>query len=117
MGRTAIWRTVYANFGYPAGMPRQMMLPLRDLPPGTMRLRLSTNQEIYWDRIAVAHSVPADDVRHRSTAPVSATQRLSGFPRRTTRAQRIPDYDYSQRDSFWDTRYPTGLYSAFGSGH
>lgn len=107
------WHSVYPQFGYPAGMPRRMALPLRDLPQGTMRLRLRTNLEVYWDRIAVAHTQSARPSQS-SSAPLYARQLLSGFARRTTAAQRLPDYDYSSRDTFWDTRYPRGLYSAFG---
>jgi hypothetical protein len=38
----------------------------------------------------------------------------SGFARRDTFAQRRPHYDYADRSPFWDTRYQTGFYSAFG---
>ncbi|MEM7432834.1 MAG: FG-GAP-like repeat-containing protein, partial [Pseudomonadota bacterium] len=44
------WHTVYDNFGYPAGMPREMTLPLPTLPAGADALRLSWNRELYWDR-------------------------------------------------------------------
>jgi len=91
-----------------------MALPLQDLPPGTMRLRLSTNLEVYWDRIAVARAVPVTPT-HLSTAPAYAQQRLTGFPSRSTADQRLPGYDYASREPFWDTRYPRGIYSAFGS--
>ena len=43
------WQSVAVEFGYPAGMPRTMALPLVDLPRGTSALRLSSNMEIYWD--------------------------------------------------------------------
>ncbi len=107
------WHLVYEHFGYPAGMPRRMALPLAGLPEGTMRLRLTTNLEVYYDRIAVTHARPA-----AYTATVmgvsQARQRLIGFPRRTTGPQRLPGYDYDDREAFWDTRYPRGEYSAFG---
>ena len=40
------WHEVAREFGYPAGMPRQMAFPLPPLPPGTTALRLHTSQEI-----------------------------------------------------------------------
>ena len=48
------WTLLHEQFGYPAGMPRQMSLPLPPLPPGTRELRLSTHQEIYLYRVVVA---------------------------------------------------------------
>jgi hypothetical protein len=109
------WQTVYRHFGYPAGMPREMSLPLDGLPAGTTALRLRTNLEIYFDRVAVAHAEPA---------PGSATVRVldverarlgrPGFARRDTLDQRRPYYDYSDRSPFWDTKAPTGYYTAFG---
>ena len=53
-GADGEWRVVLEQFGYPAGMPRQMSVPLDELPAGALELRISTNQEIYWDRLAVA---------------------------------------------------------------
>ena len=47
---------VVEQFGYPAGMPRRMSLPLKDLPQGTSKLRLRTNMQIYWDRIAIVYA-------------------------------------------------------------
>lgn len=109
------WHMVLKEFGYPAGMPRQMSVPLTGLPRGTTALRVSTTQEIYWDRIAIAfpESVPA--VRHQRM-PVSAA-RLDevGFPQRTTGPQRRPHYDYDRRSPLLDTRHPRGWYTAIGA--
>lgn len=110
------WQTVLARFGYPAGMPRQMALPIpRDkLPPGTRELRLRTNVEVYWDRAAVIGAEPCPAaVRH--VLPCSRTELAEvGFARRTTGPQRTPHYDYQRRSPFWDTRHPAGWYTQFG---
>jgi hypothetical protein len=112
-GADGRWRVVLKEFGYPAGMPRRMAVPLPRLPRGTRALRLTTNQEIYWDRIAVAASQPAPIVTHE--IPLAAAElRRAGFPRRTTGAQQQPDYDYARRDPLWDTRVQSGRYTAFG---
>src|SRR5690606_8142610 len=47
------WHTLLPAFGYPAGRPRAMAVPLRDLPSGTQALRISSNQEIYWDHLSI----------------------------------------------------------------
>lgn len=107
------WQTVAREFGYPAGMPRTMALPLPDLPEGTEALRLSSNMEIYWDRLRVGFEEPLD----ATTAvlqPVAARVARSGFARRTTGPQRLPHYDYADRPPYWDAKTPRGWYTAFG---
>src|SRR2546430_11263941 len=40
--------------GFPAGLPRMTVADLTGkLPPGTKRLRITTNLQIYWDQILV----------------------------------------------------------------
>ena len=113
-GADGTWRTVLEQFGYPAGMPRRMSVALADLPAGTDRLRLSTNQEIYWDRITVAFAEPLPEAQRHELAMAAADVRRSGFPHRTTGSQRQPHYDYDRRTPFWDTRHQAGLYTEFG---
>ncbi|QKK03814.1 MAG: tetratricopeptide repeat protein [Pseudomonadota bacterium] len=109
------WQMVHEHFGYPAGMPREMSLPLDGLPEGTTALRLRTNLEIYFDRIAVvaAEAAPAE-AASRVIEPGQARLERTGFARRETLDQRRPYYDYADRSPFWDTRAPTGYYTAFG---
>ena len=108
------WHVLSEQFGYPAGMPRRMSLPLTGLPSGVTRLRLRTNQEIYWDRLAVAYTEPSTEARRQPLPLHSASVRESGFPLRTSGAQRQPDYDYRNRAPLWDTRHMAGFYTAFG---
>lgn len=112
--RTGRWRAVAPEFGYPAGMPRRMSLPLPTLPAGTTALRLSTTQEIYWDRVAVAYAEAAPAAVSHTLPLVAATLRASGFAARTTGPQRTPFYDYDHRAPLWDTRHPRGWYTRFG---
>jgi hypothetical protein len=105
---------VIEQFGYPAGMPRRMSLPMPTLPPRTIRLRLRTNMQIYWDRIAVA--LVEELVEHnKQVQPVTAaTLGKTGFARRSNLDQFRPHYDYAQRSPFWDTRYMAGFYTRLG---
>ncbi|MHC5002704.1 MAG: FG-GAP-like repeat-containing protein [Planctomycetota bacterium] len=113
-GADGRWTVVLEQFGYPAGMPRQMSVPLAGLPAGTTRLRLRTNQEVYWDRILVAWSEPCPEAVRRDLPLRDATLARSGFAVRTTGPQRLPHYDYARRPPFWDSRHQRGLYTAFG---
>ena len=108
------WHTLLEQFGYPAGMPRRMALPLTDLPAGTDALRLTTNQEIYWDRVAVVYAEPLPGALRTELPLQHAEVRESGFARRSTGPQRQPHYDYERRSPSWDTRHLAGHYTAFG---
>ena len=109
------WHTVLEQFGYPAGMPRRMSVPLSGLPEATTALRLTTNQEIYWDRIAVVYAESPPAV-HTAQLPLARAKLLdSGFALRTTGAQHQPHYDYERRSPLWDTRRMRGYYTAFGA--
>lgn len=109
------WQTVYAQFGYPAGMPRRMAVPLDALPAGTTALRLTSSLQLYWDRLAVAFAETPGDAVQRHEVPLQAAQvARTGFARRTNGPQYRPDYDYAQRAPLWDSRYLHGWYTAFG---
>ena len=107
------WVTISESFGYPAGMPRAMALPIPRLPEGCRALRLRSNQEIYWDRIRVGvrHSGSLEPLELPMT---DATLAFCGFPRRSTGLQRQPMYDYAHRDQFGDVRHQAGFYTDFG---
>ena len=90
-----------------------MALPLSDLPPGIRQLRLSSNMEIYWDRLRVVQEEPT--AVQAATHPVAAARvARTGFARRSTGAQRLPHYDYGQRATYWDAKTPRGFYTALG---
>lgn len=110
------WHLVYPEFGYPAGMPREMSLPLHELPQGANALRLSWNRELYWDRIRIVYAEAApDEMRHAVLEPRLARVAKTGFAKRSTYGQRRPHYDYDQRVPFWDTEYATGFYTQLGN--
>ncbi len=109
------WVVVLNSFGYPAGMPREMVVPLPTLPEGTKALRITSNLEIYWDRIRLVteESAPPEMVV-QTLQPVIGKVQRSGFAHRTTGDQRLPFYDYQNRSQYWDAKYMTGFYSAYG---
>ena len=114
-GEDGRWRILRREFGYPAGMPRRMSVPLGRLPKGTRELRLRTTQEIYWDRLAVAYASPRPIGPARVLPLRSARLARTGFARRELHAERRPSYDYDRRSPLWDARYPRGLYTAEGT--
>ena len=115
LGSDGKWHTVLSRFGYPAGMPRRMSVPLPALPPGTTTLRLRTNQEIYWDRVAIAFPETLSTLRKYTLPLVTAHLATVGFPERKDSLQRFPRFDYNHRHPFWDTRPMAGFYTEFGA--
>jgi len=110
------WVTVYEQVGYPAGMPRQMALPLgrMKLPAGATELRIRTNQEIYWDRIAIAYAEPCPEARVTKLELHASELRESGYARRSNGPQALPMYDYEDRSPFFDMRRQAGFYTHVG---
>jgi hypothetical protein len=114
MGAEGKWVLVLDQVGYPAGMSRQMLIPLpkEKLPTGCRKIRLSTNQEIYWDRIFVAFAEKCPQARRVEMPLAGAKLVPSGFA--TRKSGRRPDYDYGKRVPLWDTRAQEGFYTRFG---
>lgn len=113
-GADGTWSRVLGPWGYPAGMPREMSLPLDAVPPGTTALRMTSTQEIYWDSFAVAVDARDAELVAHPLRLVDATAAEIGFPERVPQPQKRPDYNYAVRAPFWSTRHQHGLYSAFG---
>ena len=112
-GADGTWTMVAEQFGYPAGMPRRAMLPLPPLPTGTTALRLSTNHQIYWDRLAVIEAEPAP-IEPIACAPRSAAIARRGYALRSTGPQFLPQYDDARAVPLWDCRVQVGEYTQLG---
>ena len=108
------WTMLLEQFGYPAGMPRQMSVPLAGLPNEARELRLFSNQEIYWDRIIIAFKTDCDQVRINTCSLSKANLEFIGFPERETHFPRIPDYNFKKRSPLWDAKVQEGDYTELG---
>jgi hypothetical protein len=92
------WRTAKADIGFPAGKSKTMLIDLSGIvgPDGPRRVRLRTNMEIYWDRLAWAAGRPDAEIRTHVMTPDSARLRYRGFSKvvQTERRQpTVPVYD------------------------
>ena len=113
---TGAWKSVVAEYGYPAGMSRRAVFPVprSALPPGCTALRLRTTMEIYVDRVEVAWFEPCPQARRVAAPLLTASVVDAGFAARVPHPQRRPDYDYARRAPLWDCRKQPGLYTQFG---
>jgi len=108
------WHMILPKFGYPAGMPRQIVIPLAGLPAECRRLKLETQLQVYWDRVQLAWREPCPEAGRTVNLLQSAVVLDAGFPARATSNWFKPDYDWSRRAPLWDTRSHPGYYTRFG---
>ena len=75
------WVRVVDDMGFPAGLDRTMVADLTGkLPPGTRRIRITTNLQIYWDRIRIDNS-PANLPFRTAEIPLArASLDFRGYP-------------------------------------
>jgi hypothetical protein len=76
------WVRIIDDMGFPAGGPRTITPDLTGkLPPGTRRIRITTNLQVYWDSILIDRS-PQDGKVHLNSIPLeSAKLSFYGHPR------------------------------------
>lgn len=110
------WRTL-AHTGIPPGKGKTLVVDLSGkLPADTRRLRLWSNIELYWDRIAVDTSPPRSDYRLGELPLVDAQLRLRGFSTLISGTARSSperfDYRHTTFKALWNPLQ--GLYTRYG---
>jgi len=100
------WRILSSDLSFPAGKNKTVVEDLTGkLPPGERRVRIRTNMEVYWDRIAVAAGPAAGPLRLTTLAPASADLRRRGFSQMYRKGGRYGphwfDYEQVSQESPW----------------
>ena len=111
------WTVMHQDLGFPAGKLKTMVIPVERLADGRYprRLRLRTNLEIYWDRIAFAPL--RDDARLDTVrlAPVVADLVYRGYSHTEyvgPRRMELPRYELASLRPRW--RDLVGYHTRFG---
>ncbi len=112
------WEVARPDLGFPAGKNKTILIPLdgvfRDGAP--RRVRLRTNLEIFWDRLAIAAAAPEAALKTNRLAATSADLRFRGYSRMTQAGPGSPELpDYGVLDGTvqrW--RDLIGYYTRFG---
>jgi Flp pilus assembly protein TadD len=113
------WQRVVDDMGFPAGLPRTTIADLTGhLPPGTQRIRITTNLQIYWDQILVDSTAPGQPVLTHEVPLSSATLRFRGYPR-AIEFSSPGDLTYIYEDTSATGPYvhQIGAYTRFGDVH
>jgi tetratricopeptide (TPR) repeat protein len=120
------WIRVVDDMGFPAGGPRTMTADLSGkLPPGTEKIRITTNLQIYWDNILVDRTSQnsqdqnskdeSQSVRLTPVPLVHADLGFHGFP---LKIEGTPpgnvQYIYEKTSETGPYTRPSGTYTRYG---
>ena len=112
------WKRVLDDMGFPAGLPRTIVVDLTGkLPAGTRRIRIRTNLQIYWDQILVDNGVDASALARQVELPLaSAHLAFRGYPKQVDGA--TPGdltYDYQSISATGPFQWQRGSYTKYGN--
>ena len=110
------WVRVIDDLGFPAGGARTMTADLTGkLPPGTRRIRLTTNLQIYWDNILISRT-PQDQTARLTPVPlVRADLSFHGFPLKIEgQPPGNVKYIYEKASATGPYTRPAGAYTRYG---
>jgi tetratricopeptide (TPR) repeat protein len=115
-GADGKWTRVIDDMGFPAGGPRTMTADLTGkLPPGTQRIRITTNLQIYWDSILIDRTPQNQSARVTSAPLTNADLRFHGFP---FKIEGTPPgnvkYVYEKASPTGPYTRPAGAYTRYG---
>ncbi len=98
------WQLIGKEFGYPAGMPKTMVLDVTEaVAQGARHFRFESNLELYWDQVFLAPI--ADPAVTTELALKSAILRDGGYPREYSDDGKKPNtYHYEEREPTLDYR-------------
>lgn len=111
------WKRIIEDMGFPAGLPRTIVVDLTGkLPAGARKIRLTTNLQIYWDQVLVDNGA-SEAAQVRQTEMPLATARLAfrGYPRQIEGA--TPGdltYDYNRISATGPFQWQRGSYTHYG---
>ncbi len=111
------WKTVIGDMGFPAGLPRTIVVDLTGkLPAHTRRIRIRTNLQIYWDQALIDNGAAAPHSMRETELPLaSARLAFRGYPKQVEGA--TPGdltYDYRQISQTGPFQWPRGSYTRYG---
>jgi cytochrome c-type biogenesis protein CcmH/NrfG len=114
--RDGQWVELFREVGYPAGLEHMMTLEVTGkILPTDRRIRISSNMELYWDRIFLAEHLGGETVSMKEVEASSADLHYLGYPREYSPDGRHPNlYDYSNLDTAATWKWMAGGYTRFG---
>ena len=114
--RDGRWIELFREVGYPAGLEHMMTLDVTGkILPSDRRIRISSNMELYWDRIFIAEPLAAETLSLKEVEAAGADLHYLGYPREYSPDGRRPNlYDYDNIDTAAAWKLMAGDYTRFG---
>jgi Flp pilus assembly protein TadD len=110
------WTKVIEDMGFPAGLPRTIVVDLTGkLPPHVRRIRMRTNLQIYWDQILVDNADESKSMRAVELPLASASVAFRGYPKQVD-GETPGDitYDYQRISLTGPFQWPRGSFTHYG---
>jgi tetratricopeptide (TPR) repeat protein len=118
--RSGRWVMVSPDLGFPAGKNKTVLIDLQQVTAAgaahARRLRLRTNLEVYWDRLAVAEGVERAQLSTSRLQPERAELRYRGFSQTDYSNRRQPEIPVYGKIANVTQRWRdlVGYYTRFG---
>ena len=116
--RDGSWKTIIDDMGFPAGLPRTIIVNLTGkVPPQTTRIRIRTNLQIYWDQVLVDNQATApQSIRQTELPLVSASLAFRGYPKQIEgRTPGDLTYNYQTISTTGPFQWQRGNYTRYGA--
>ena len=111
------WKLILADMGFPAGLPRTIVVDLTDkLPIGAHRIRMTTNLQIYWDQVLVDNAADGIAAARQTEMPLSSAHLdFRGYPKQID-GETPGDltYDYQSISKTGPFGWQRGSYTRYG---
>jgi len=117
------WRRIVDDMGFPAGLPRTIVVDLTGkVPEGSRRIRLVTNLQIYWDQVLVDNESSVTDaskgdarIRQTELPLMNASLAFRGYPQQIDGVTPGDlNYDYRQMSRTGPFIQQRGAYTRYG---
>jgi tetratricopeptide (TPR) repeat protein len=110
------WVRVVDDMGFPAGGARTMTADLTGkLPPGTRRICITTNLQIYWDNILISRTSQDQSARLTPVPLARAELNFHGFPLKIEgQPPGNVKYIYEKASATGPYTRPVGAYTRYG---
>jgi len=114
--RDGRWVELFSEVGYPAGIQHTMTLDVTGrVLPSDRTIRITSNMDLYWDRIFLAKHVGPKAISLKEVAAQAAELEFLGYPREYSPDGRLPLlYDYTSIDRTVPWKLLSGKYTCYG---
>jgi hypothetical protein len=111
------WKRIIDDMGFPAGLPRTIVVDLTGkLPPGARRIRMTTNLQIYWDQALVDNGPTGSGQARETELPLGmAHLAFRGYPQQVDGETRGDlTYHYDRISATGPFQCQRGSYTSYG---